>query len=113
MNQVSSLSAVRRVVALGTVCAIELRAEGSDVGYDIYDIFAIYVLLCITQILMLEIPLWMPLSFLLFFLSPFSSLSFVLISLSLSLSLPSLLSLVSFLLYLPSSSLPFLYSFIP
>ncbi|XP_078433990.1 adenosylmethionine-8-amino-7-oxononanoate transaminase isoform X2 [Wolffia australiana] len=33
VQQVSSHFAVRRVVALGTLCAIELRAEGSDAGY--------------------------------------------------------------------------------
>ncbi|CAA6672207.1 unnamed protein product [Spirodela intermedia] len=33
VRQVSSHFAVRRVVALGTLCAIELRAEGSDASY--------------------------------------------------------------------------------
>ncbi|KAJ0984227.1 hypothetical protein J5N97_002583 [Dioscorea zingiberensis] len=31
--QLSSLNGVRRVIAMGTLCAIELRADGSDVGY--------------------------------------------------------------------------------
>jgi dethiobiotin synthetase/adenosylmethionine--8-amino-7-oxononanoate aminotransferase len=34
VNQLSSLPNVRRVVSLGTLCAIELKAEGSDAGYD-------------------------------------------------------------------------------
>ncbi|XP_077238285.1 adenosylmethionine-8-amino-7-oxononanoate transaminase [Tasmannia lanceolata] len=33
VRHISSHSAVRRVVALGTLCAIELRAEGCDAGY--------------------------------------------------------------------------------
>ncbi|CAM0911561.1 unnamed protein product [Alopecurus aequalis] len=33
VNQLSSLSNVKRVVSLGTLCAIELKAEGSDAGY--------------------------------------------------------------------------------
>ncbi|KAG1326932.1 bifunctional dethiobiotin synthetase/7,8-diamino-pelargonic acid aminotransferase, mitochondrial [Cocos nucifera] len=31
--QISSLPAVQRVMTLGTVCAVELKAEGSDAGY--------------------------------------------------------------------------------
>lgn len=31
--QISSLQAVQRVIALGTLCAIQLRAEGADAGY--------------------------------------------------------------------------------
>lgn len=31
--QISSLPVVQRVIALGTLCAIELRAEGADAGY--------------------------------------------------------------------------------
>ncbi|KAM0931083.1 hypothetical protein ACQ4PT_000574 [Festuca glaucescens] len=34
VNQLSSLPNVRRVVSLGTLCAIELKADGSDAGYD-------------------------------------------------------------------------------
>jgi dethiobiotin synthetase/adenosylmethionine--8-amino-7-oxononanoate aminotransferase len=34
VNQLSSLPNVKRVVSLGTLCAIELKAEGSDAGYD-------------------------------------------------------------------------------
>ena len=34
MNQLSSLPNVKRVVSLGTLCAIELKAEESDAGYD-------------------------------------------------------------------------------
>ncbi|KAF6138541.1 hypothetical protein GIB67_037140 [Kingdonia uniflora] len=33
VNQISSHPSVQRVVALGTVCALELCTEGSDVGY--------------------------------------------------------------------------------
>uniref|UniRef100_A0ACD6A3R8 Uncharacterized protein n=1 Tax=Avena sativa TaxID=4498 RepID=A0ACD6A3R8_AVESA len=33
VNQLSSLPNVKRVVSLGTLCAIELKAEGSDAGY--------------------------------------------------------------------------------
>ncbi|KAM0931081.1 hypothetical protein ACQ4PT_000574 [Festuca glaucescens] len=33
VNQLSSLPNVRRVVSLGTLCAIELKADGSDAGY--------------------------------------------------------------------------------
>uniref|UniRef100_A0A0A9CZW8 BIO1 n=1 Tax=Arundo donax TaxID=35708 RepID=A0A0A9CZW8_ARUDO len=33
VQQLSSLPNVKRVVSLGTLCAIELRAEGSDAGY--------------------------------------------------------------------------------
>ncbi|XP_072962379.1 bifunctional dethiobiotin synthetase/7,8-diamino-pelargonic acid aminotransferase, mitochondrial [Typha angustifolia] len=33
VHQISSLSNVQRVVALGTLFAVELKAEGSDVGY--------------------------------------------------------------------------------
>ncbi|VAI56517.1 unnamed protein product [Triticum turgidum subsp. durum] len=33
VNQLSSLPNVKRVVSLGTLCAIELQAEGSDAGY--------------------------------------------------------------------------------
>lgn len=33
MNQISSHPAVRRVVALGTLFALELHAEGSNAGY--------------------------------------------------------------------------------
>lgn len=33
VNQLSSLPNVKRIVSLGTLCAIELQAEGSDAGY--------------------------------------------------------------------------------
>ncbi|XP_021304673.1 bifunctional dethiobiotin synthetase/7,8-diamino-pelargonic acid aminotransferase, mitochondrial isoform X2 [Sorghum bicolor] len=33
VKQLSSLPNVKRVVSLGTICAIELKAEGSDAGY--------------------------------------------------------------------------------
>jgi dethiobiotin synthetase/adenosylmethionine--8-amino-7-oxononanoate aminotransferase len=33
VNHLSSLPNVKRVVSLGTLCAIELKAEGSDAGY--------------------------------------------------------------------------------
>lgn len=33
MQQISLLQTVDRVVALGTLCALELRAEGSNAGY--------------------------------------------------------------------------------
>lgn len=33
MQQISLLRTVDRVVALGTLCALELRAEGSNAGY--------------------------------------------------------------------------------
>jgi dethiobiotin synthetase/adenosylmethionine--8-amino-7-oxononanoate aminotransferase len=36
VNQLSSLPSVKRVVSLGTLCAIELEAEGPDAGYVIY-----------------------------------------------------------------------------
>lgn len=34
VSQISSHPAVQRVVVLGTLCALELRAEGSNAGYD-------------------------------------------------------------------------------
>ncbi|KAI4965285.1 hypothetical protein ZWY2020_054897 [Hordeum vulgare] len=37
VNQLSSLPNVKRIVSLGTLCAIELQAEGSDAGYDTLD----------------------------------------------------------------------------
>ena len=33
VRQISSHPAVQRVVAMGTLCALELRAEGSNAGY--------------------------------------------------------------------------------
>lgn len=33
VQQISLLQTVNRVVALGTLCALELRAEGSNAGY--------------------------------------------------------------------------------
>nr|CAB3482573.1 unnamed protein product [Digitaria exilis] len=33
VNQLSSLPNVKRVISIGTLCAIELKAEGSDAGY--------------------------------------------------------------------------------
>ncbi|KAF3325804.1 hypothetical protein FCM35_KLT08884 [Carex littledalei] len=33
INKISSLPNVKRIVSIGTVCAIELEAEGSDAGY--------------------------------------------------------------------------------
>jgi hypothetical protein len=33
VRQISSIPAVQRVVALGTLCALELRAEGCNAGY--------------------------------------------------------------------------------
>ncbi|KAF8701366.1 hypothetical protein HU200_033697 [Digitaria exilis] len=36
VNQLSSLPNVKRVISIGTLCAIELKAEGSDAGYVPY-----------------------------------------------------------------------------
>lgn len=44
MNHLSSLPNVKRVVSLGTLCAIELKAEGSDAGYDNLESFIVGVL---------------------------------------------------------------------
>lgn len=33
VRQISSIPAVQRVVALGTLCALELRTEGHNAGY--------------------------------------------------------------------------------
>lgn len=35
MYQISSHPAIQRVVVLGTLCAVELRVEGSNAGYDL------------------------------------------------------------------------------
>jgi len=37
VKQLSSLPNVKRVVSIGTLCAIELKAEGSDAGYISYE----------------------------------------------------------------------------
>ncbi|KAM0899594.1 hypothetical protein ACQ4PT_021195 [Festuca glaucescens] len=42
VNQLSSLPNVRRVVSLGTLCAIELMAEGSDAGYDTLETYLLH-----------------------------------------------------------------------
>jgi hypothetical protein len=34
VQQLSSLPNVRRVVSIGTLCAVELVAQGPDAGYD-------------------------------------------------------------------------------
>lgn len=39
VRQISLLPAVHRVVVLGTLCALELRAEGSNAGYAVYSTF--------------------------------------------------------------------------
>lgn len=43
VKQLSSLPNVKRVVSLGTLCAIELKAEGSDAGYVIYEWVIIFL----------------------------------------------------------------------
>jgi dethiobiotin synthetase/adenosylmethionine--8-amino-7-oxononanoate aminotransferase len=37
VKQLSSLPNVKRVVSIGTLCAIELKAEGLDSGYVSYE----------------------------------------------------------------------------
>ena len=37
VKQLSSLPNVKRVVSIGTLCAIELKAEGLDAGYVSYE----------------------------------------------------------------------------
>lgn len=44
VQQISSHPSVERVVALGTLFALELRAEGDDVGYCDINLFLYYLL---------------------------------------------------------------------
>ena len=52
VNQLSSLPNVKRVVSLGTLCAIELKAEGSDAGYGTLELESFICFIdCIFEIL--------------------------------------------------------------
>lgn len=46
VRQISLLPAVHRVVVLGTLCALELQAEGSNAGYVVYAISCKLGVLC-------------------------------------------------------------------
>lgn len=48
--QISSHPAIKRVVVLGTLCAIELQAEGCNAGYGQLTLYYIYVVALHTAI---------------------------------------------------------------
>lgn len=50
VGEISSHPAVQRVVALGTLCALELRAEGSNAGYGFMIFFLHYVIFLILEL---------------------------------------------------------------
>lgn len=46
VRQISSIPVVQRVVALGTLCALELRAEGRNAGYCLISFYELFEVSC-------------------------------------------------------------------
>lgn len=58
ITKISSLPNVKRIVSVGTICAIELEAEGSDAGYAVIIFF--FCLLLIIRLLSTLVSIYAP-----------------------------------------------------